>query len=87
MRRRTLTVPPPGNPARFIGWNPNRLDDAPRENCFHTQEAQLVHLTRYTSRDAARRDLFAYTETDYNRKQLDSARGYLIPKQGEPQVA
>ena len=49
--------------------------------------AEPVHRTRYTSRDEARRDLFAYIETYYNRQRLHSALGYRAPEQAELQAA
>jgi putative transposase len=44
-----------------------------------------VH-TYYVSREAARRDLFAYIETYYNRRRLHSL-GYRTPEQAELHAA
>jgi transposase InsO family protein len=57
-------------------------------------DGKLVHILRpnssttpTTSVAAARRDLFAYIETYYNRQRLHSALGYLTPEQAEVQAA
>ena len=65
----------------------NCWDNAPMESWFHTLKTELVHHTRYVSREAARRDLFAYIETYYNRQRLHSALGYRTPEQAELQAA
>ncbi len=57
------------------------------ESWFHTLKTELVHHTRSTSRDEARRDLFAYIETYYIRQRLHSALGYRTPEQAELQAA
>lgn len=65
----------------------NCWDNAPMESWFHTLKTELVHHTVYATRDAARRDLFAYIETYYNRQRLHSALGYRTPEQAELQAA
>jgi transposase InsO family protein len=65
----------------------NCRDNAPMESWFHTLKTELVHHTQYTTRDDARRDLFAYIETYYNRQRLHSALGYRTPEQIEAQAA
>ena len=57
------------------------------ESWFHTLKTVLVHHTTYATRDAAKRDLFAYIETYYNRRRLHSALGYRTPEQAELQAA
>ena len=52
-----------------------------------TLKPELVQRTRYTTRDEARRDLFAYIETYYNRERLHSALGYRAPEQMEAHAA
>ncbi len=53
------------------------------ESFFHTLKVELVHQRRWATRDAARRDLFAYVEGYYNRARIHSALGYLTPEQAE----
>ncbi len=65
----------------------NGWDNAPMKSWFHTLKTELVHHTTYATRDAAKRHLFAYIETDYNRRRLHSALGYLTPEQVEAQAA
>ena len=64
----------------------NCWDNAPMESWFHTLKTELVHHTRYATREAAKRDLFAYIEGYYNRQRLHSALGYLTPEQAELQA-
>jgi putative transposase len=65
----------------------NCWDNAPMESWFHTLKTELVHHTKYATREAAKRDLFAYIEGYYNRQRLHSALGYLTPEQAELQAA
>lgn len=65
----------------------NCWDNAPMESFFSSLKAELVHGARYATRDAARRDLFAYIEGYYNRQRLHSALGYIIPDQAELRAA
>lgn len=65
----------------------NCWDNAPMESWFHTLKSELVHHTRYATREVAKRDLFAYIEGYYNRQRLHSALGYLTPEQAELQAA
>ncbi len=65
----------------------NCWDNAPMESWVHTLKTELVHNTAYATRDAAKRDLFAYIETYYNRQRLHSALGYRTPEQAELQAA
>jgi putative transposase len=43
-------------------------DNAPMDIFIHTLKVDLVHRRRWATRDAARRDLFAYVERYYNRQ-------------------
>lgn len=65
----------------------NCWDNAPMERFFGTAKSELVHHQRYPTREAAKRDLFAYIEGYYNRKRLHSALGYRTPEQAELQAA
>ena len=52
------------------------------ESCFSTIKTELVHQACYESRDAARRNLFAYIEGYYNHQRL-----YIAPDEAERQAA
>jgi len=58
-------------------------DNALMESFFHTMKVELVHQRRWTTRDEARRDLFAYIEGYCNRQRIPSALGYITPEQAE----
>ncbi len=58
-------------------------DNAPMESFFHTLKVELVHQRRWSTRDEARRNLFAYIEGYCNRQRIHSALGYLTPEQAE----
>ena len=61
----------------------NALDNAPMESFFHTLKTELVHRRTYATHDEARRDLFAYVESWYNRQRLHSGLGYRTPAEAE----
>jgi hypothetical protein len=42
------------------------------ESCFGTLKTELIHQTSYPTREAAKRDLFAYIEGYYNRQGFSS---------------
>jgi transposase InsO family protein len=65
----------------------NCWDNAPRESWFHTLKTEIVHHTKYATREAAKRDLFASIEGYYNRQRLHTTLGYLTPEQAELQAA
>jgi putative transposase len=65
----------------------NCWDNAPMESFFHTLKTERVHHRSYTTKDQARRDLFAYIEGFYNPHRLHSALGYLSPAEMERAVA
>ncbi len=65
----------------------NCWDNAPMESFFGTAKSELVHHQRYPTREAAKRDLFAYIEGYYNRQRLHSAIGYITPEQAELRAA
>jgi putative transposase len=58
-------------------------DNAPMESFFHSLKVELVHPHRWLTREEARRDLFGYIESYYNRQRIHSALGYLTPEQAE----
>ena len=58
-------------------------DNAPMESFFHTLKVELVHQRQWTTREEAKRDLFAYIEAYDNRARIHSALGYRTPEQAE----
>ena len=62
-------------------------DNAPMESFFHTLKVELAHQRQWPTREDARRDLFAYIESYYNRRRIHSALGYRTPEQAERQMA
>lgn len=59
----------------------NCLDNAPMESFFGSLKTELVHRTRFATREAARAALFEYIEIFYNRQRRHSAVGYRTPEQ------
>jgi putative transposase len=54
-------------------------DNAPMESFFGSLKAERVHHLTYLTRSQARRDLFRYIESFYNRRRLHSSIGYQSP--------
>ena len=54
-------------------------DNAPMESFFGSLKAERVHHVSYATRWEARRDLFDYIESFYNRRRLHSSLGYQSP--------
>ena len=61
----------------------NCYDNAVVESFFHTLKTELVHHERYPTRAAARRSLFEYMESFYNRSRKHSTLGYRSPVEYE----
>jgi putative transposase len=61
----------------------NCWDNAPMESFFATLKKELVHQEFYATRGEARRSVFRYIETFYNRVRRHSALNYLSPDQYE----
>jgi len=61
----------------------NCYDNAITETFFHTLKTELIHRTKYRTREEARRSIFEYIEIFYNRKRLHSAIGYCTPAEYE----
>ena len=59
----------------------NCLDNAPMESFFGSLKTELVHRTRFKTRDEARRAIFEYIEVWYNRQRRHSSLGYITPQQ------
>jgi len=73
MRRSTIVEFAPEKRLTDIGaLDGYRSINAPMESCFGTLKTELVHQTNYPTREAAKRDLFAYIEGYYNRQRLPS---------------
>ncbi len=62
-----------------MGRRANCYDNAAMESFFHTLKVELIHRERYRSRAAARRAIFEYIESYYNRQRKHSAIGNQIP--------
>ncbi len=65
----------------------NCLDNAPMESFFGSLKTELVHRTAFPTREAARRALFEYAESFYNRRRRHSALGFLTPARAYEQMA
>jgi transposase InsO family protein len=63
----------------------NCWDNAVAESFFATLKVELVHDAAWTSRTAARAELFEYLEVFYNARRRHSALGYLSPRAFEQQ--
>ena len=62
-------------------------DNAPMESFFHTLKVELAHQQQWSTREDAKRALFAYIEGYSNRRRIHSALGYRTPEQAERQMA
>jgi putative transposase len=60
-------------------------DNAVAESFFATLKVELVHDAAWTTRAAARTELFEYLEVFYNAQRRHSALGYLSPRAFEQQ--
>jgi len=58
-------------------------DNAMMESFWATLKTELIHQSRYATRDQARAAIFEYIEVFYNRKRLHSSLGYLSPESFE----
>jgi transposase InsO family protein len=65
----------------------NCLDNAPMESFFGSLKNELVHRTRFKTRDEARRAIFEYIEVWYNRQRRHSSLGYITPEQARRNFA
>jgi len=61
-------------------------DNAVAESFFATLELELIVKSEWRTRDAARRAIFRYIETWYNRERRHSTLGYRSPAQYEAEV-
>jgi len=58
----------------------NCWDNAPTESFFAGLKKEMVHRTRFETREQARSAVFAWIEVWYNRKRRHSSLGYLSPE-------
>jgi transposase InsO family protein len=61
-------------------------DNAVAESFFSTLEFELLRQNDWHTRDDARRAIFRYIETWYNRKRRHSTLGYVSPAEYEQQL-
>lgn len=61
----------------------NCWDNAIAESFFHTLKTELVHVNRYPTRADARKSIFLYIESYYNRNRMHSAIDYKTPNEVE----
>ncbi|MEP6622290.1 MAG: IS3 family transposase [bacterium] len=61
-------------------------DNAVAESFFATLEFELIMQNDWATKDAARRAIFRYIETWYNRKRRHSTLGYVSPVEYEAQL-
>lgn len=64
----------------------NCYDNAAMESFWGTLKNELVHRLKYATREEARRSIFAWIETYYNRVRLHSSLGYKSPVDFENQL-
>ena len=64
----------------------NCYDNAVAESFFATLEFELIMKNDWETKEAARRAIFRYIETWYNRKRRHSTLGYISPAEYETQV-
>ncbi len=63
----------------------NCYDNAPVESFFASLKRELIHRSRFASREEARTAIFEWIEGWYNRKRRHSALGYMSPEAFERQ--
>ena len=62
-------------------------DNATMESWNHSLKVEAIHGERFTTREAAKAQVFEYIEVYYNRKRLHSTLGYLSPERFEARQA
>ena len=63
----------------------NCYDNAVVGSFFHTLKVELVHVTKFETRNQAVSEIFNYIEGFYNRVRMHSTLGYCSPEQFEQQ--
>jgi len=61
-------------------------DNAVAESFFHTLKVELIHRTRFQTREEAKAKIFEYVEMYYNTRRAHSTLGYLSPFEYERQA-
>ena len=61
----------------------NCWDNAVSESFFHTLKLELIHQTKFETREQAKQEIFEYIEVFYNRLRMHSANDYLSPVEFE----
>ncbi len=61
----------------------NCYDNAPAESFIGSLKVELAHGANWTTRTAARREVFEYIEAFYNRRRRHSSLGYQSPAEFE----
>jgi transposase InsO family protein len=72
---------------RSMSRKGNCWDNAPTESFFSTLKTELVGGRVFPSRALARREVFEYIETFYNRTRRHSSLGYVSPAEFERNLA
>lgn len=62
-------------------------DNAVAESFMHTLKVELIHRTKFKTRDEAKIKIFEYVEMYYNRKRAHSTLGFLSPFEYEKRSA
>jgi len=62
-----------------MGSKGDAYDNAAAESFFHTLKVELVHWTKYVTRQDAKTSLFRYIELFYNRRRRHSKCGQMSP--------
>jgi transposase InsO family protein len=65
---------------RSMSRSGNCYDNAVVESFFGTLKSELVHRTRYRTRDQAKGSVFEWIECWYNRRRRHSSLGYVSPE-------
>jgi len=63
--------------------NGSCYDNAATESFFHSLKTELVYLEKFNTKKEAKRAIFEYIESFYNRKRLHSTLGYKSPDEFE----
>jgi len=61
----------------------NCWDNSVAESFFHTLKVELIHQTKFKTKEEAKTAIFEYIELFYNRARMHSANNYLSPVEYE----